>query len=84
MGIAACGGGATATATATMRVAYPPIALERAEADREHTVVSRADLEVVGGTLCVRALSLGGRRLTAAPGDPFVGALRCDSVPTAR
>ncbi len=61
-----------------LTVAYPPIALEHPDGDRESLVVSRAEL--VGSAsagLCVRAVSIGGRRLRAAPGDRFEGALRC-------
>jgi hypothetical protein len=75
--IAACaagrGGGPTLSA------AYPPIALERAGASAAATVVSRAELEVLpDGEVCVRTLSLSGRRLTALAGDRFEGALRCE------
>lgn len=63
----------------TLSVAYPPIALERAGASGGATVVSRAELEVLPeGAVCVRSLSLSGRRLTALAGDRFDGALRCE------
>ncbi|MDO9018628.1 MAG: hypothetical protein Q7V43_17045 [Myxococcales bacterium] len=80
--IAACG--AARADELALTVAYPPIALDRPEGDRESLVVSRAELEgSAAGGLCVRAISLGGRRLRAAPGDRFEGALRCEPA-TAR
>lgn len=75
--IAACASGRGDGPTLSM--AYPPIALERAGGEGESTVVSRAELEVLpDGALCVRTLSLSGRRLSALPGDRFSGALRCE------
>jgi hypothetical protein len=63
----------------TLSVAYPPIALEGVGAAGAATVVSRAELEVLHvGAVCVRSLSLSGRRLTALAGDRFDGALRCE------
>lgn len=77
--IAACG--PQAGTGPTLAVAYPPISLDRPDADREPMVVSRADLEVSDGSLCVRALSLAGRRLTARPGDRFDGPMLCEPAP---
>jgi hypothetical protein len=77
--IAACGA-APATGT-TLEVAYPPITLLVDAPEQEVTVVSRAELEVGESSVCVRALALGGRRLTALPGDRFDGALRCEPSP---
>ncbi len=75
--IAACASGRAEGPTLSM--AYPPIALERAGVDHESAVVSRAELEVLPeGAVCVRTISLSGRRLTALPGDRFGGALRCE------
>ena len=77
--IAACG--PRAGTGPTLAVAYPPISLDRPGADRGPTVVSRADLEVLDGSVCVRALSLAGRRLTARPGDRFDGPMHCERAP---
>jgi hypothetical protein len=77
--IPACGA-ARATGP-SLEVAYPPIALAVDAPEHESAVVSRAELEVGDGAVCVRAIALGGRRLTALPGDRFDGALRCERAP---
>jgi len=63
---------------ATLAVAYPPIGLDGWTSPGEVGAVSRAELELTAdGRVCMRAVSVAGRRLTATAGDGFEGAMRC-------
>lgn len=74
--VPACDGPGVAGAGLT--AGLPPVMLQRSDGQGTIEVATQAELNLLSdGRVCIRALSLSGRRLTAIPGDGFDGAIQC-------